>query len=234
MTHAVWAAHLGARTSGLRLEVPVEPDAATARRWAEQELADPVYHQSRSLLDRLLDWVLDLLDGIPAPVVSPGVSLAVVIGVVVLVAAVVLWAAGPIRRSRAAAGRDGRSVLGDDDQRTADQLRSAADAAASTGDWSLAVVERFRAVVRGLEERTVLDARLGRTAHEATVDASVRLPSLGAALGVGGRLFDDVAYGHVTATSDDDRALRDLDRRVRETRPVAPGDRSEQAVAAPR
>ncbi|WP_291887265.1 DUF4129 domain-containing protein [Cellulomonas sp.] len=233
MTLVAWAAHVGALATGVRREVPVEPDAATARRWAERELAEPVYHQSRSLLDRLLDWLLGLLDGIPAPVVSPGVSLAVVIGVAVLVAGVVLWAAGPVRRSRGAA-REARSVLGRDDARTADQLRAAADAAAAAGDWSLAVVERFRAVVRGLEERTILDARLGRTAHEATVDASVRLPTLGAALVDGGRLFDDVAYGHVTATPDDDRVLRDLDRRVRETRPVAPQRRTETASAGAR
>jgi len=231
VTHAVWAGVAGARA---RLGVPVEPDAATARRWAQDELADPVYHQSRSLLERLLDWVLDLLNGIPAPVVSPGVSLALVIGVAVAVAAVVLWFLGPVRRSRAAGAGQARAVLGRDDARTADQLRAAADAAAAAGDWSLAVVERFRAVVRGLEERTVLDARLGRTAHEATVAASVRLPSLGDELGAGGRLFDDVAYGDVAATSADDDLLRTLDKHVRETRPAAPTRHPEHATAAPR
>ena len=34
--------------------VPVDPDAATARRWAREELLDPVYHEQRSLLSRLV------------------------------------------------------------------------------------------------------------------------------------------------------------------------------------
>jgi hypothetical protein len=234
VTLVPWTAHLGGLVTSVRRAVPVEPDAPTARRWAEEELADPAYHQSRSLLDRLISWVLDLLNGMPAPVVSPVVSLALVVGTAVVVAALVLWLVGPVRRSRAVAAGQARAVLGRDDVRTADQLRSAADAAAAAGDWSLAVVERFRAVVRGLEERTVLDARAGRTAHEATVAATVRLPALGDELSDGGRLFDDVAYGHVAATSADDQRLRELDRRVREARPAAPARRREPVAAAPR
>ncbi|MGY4643084.1 DUF4129 domain-containing protein [Cellulomonas sp. URHB0016] len=231
MTLAVRA---GGPWAMLRSEVPVEPDASTARRWAQDELADPVYHQSRSLLERLIDWLVDMLNGIPAPVVSSWASLALVIGIAVAVAVAVLWFLGPVRRSRAAAAGSGRAVLGRDDTRTAAELRTAADAASAAGDWSLAVVERFRAVVRDLEERTVLDARLGRTAHEATVAAAVRLPSLGDELSAGGRLFDDVAYGHVEATAADDDLLRALDRDVRGTRPVAPARRSAAPLEAAR
>jgi hypothetical protein len=232
VTLTVLTGPLGGLASGVLFDVPVDPDAPTAQRWAEQELADPVYHHSRSLLQRFVDWFLDLLNGMPAPVISGWVSLALVVGGAVAIAVVVLWFVGPVRRSRAAASGQAGAVLGRDDVRTADQLRRAADAAAAAGDWSLAVVERFRAVVRGLEERTVLDARAGRTAHEATLAAAVRLPSLGDELADGGRLFDDVAYGHVTATAEDDARLRELDRRARATRPAAPARRTEDPAAA--
>ena len=47
--------------SMVHLEVPVVPDASTARRWATQELADPVYHRGKSLLSRLLVVVATLM-----------------------------------------------------------------------------------------------------------------------------------------------------------------------------
>ena len=37
-------------------DIPVDPDADTAREWAREELADPIYHQGESLLQRVIDW----------------------------------------------------------------------------------------------------------------------------------------------------------------------------------
>src|SRR5699024_10092773 len=47
--------------------VPVDPDAATGRRWATEELLDPIYHEQRSLLRRLLDWIGEQLAGLQTP-----------------------------------------------------------------------------------------------------------------------------------------------------------------------
>lgn len=208
---------------GAASEPPVLPDAPTARRWAVEELARPEYHQQRSLLRRLLDWVLEQFDRVQQGVDLDGTLAAVVVGVAVLLAlAVAWWVAGPVRRGGRSAAAS-RAVLADDDVRTAAQLRAAADAAARAGDWGLAVVERFRAVVRDLEERAVLDERPGRTAHEATLDAGAVLPEVAGALASGGQLFDAVAYGGRPATDDDDAALRELTARVAAARRVAPG-----------
>ena len=103
-------------------------------------------------------------------------------------------------------------------------MRAAADAAARSGDFSLAVVERFRAVVHGLEERLVIDERVGRTAHEAGVDAGYRLPALAAELAGVAALFDDVAYGGRPATPDDDARVRTLDEQARHERPTTRAD----------
>lgn len=200
-------------------DVPVQPDAETAREWARDELARPEYHRQPSLLQRVLEWLQEQLGSVPSLGLPDGVALlvAVVAGVALVLG--ILWFVGPVRRSRARS-RSGTVVLAADDRRTADQLRAAADAAAAAGDWHLAVLERFRAIVRGLEERTVLDERPGRTAHEAVGAAALRLPGLGADLRTAGDLFDDVAYGDVRAGADDDRRLRELDQRVRGTRPT--------------
>jgi len=80
-------------------------------------------------------------------------------------------------------------------------------------------MDRFRAVVRSLEERVVLDVRPGRTADEAAAVAGVRFPAEAEALRRGARLFDDVCYGDVPAGPDDDARLRDLDQRLRALRP---------------
>jgi len=199
-------------------DVPVDPDRYTARRWLVEELSKPEYANEQSLLDRLVAWFVGLFDGFPALAV-PGWQAAVI--VVVGTAVVVLiawWVAGPVRLARRAA-RSSAVVLGDD-TRTADELRAAADAAAAAGDWSTAVLERFRAVVRGLEDRVVIDDVPGRTAHEAADAAARRLPAAAVELGRAARLFDDVCYGTLPAHADDDAFLRSLDARVASERPV--------------
>ena len=216
MTLSAWAVSGAAR---LPATVPVDPDAPTARRWATEELANPVYHQRASLLSRIIEWISHQLSGIRATGLPSPVVLLLLLAVVAVVVTIAFVLNGPVRRSHRVAS--GRGVLDADDVRTSEEIRRAADAAGAAGNWTLAVVERFRALVRGLEERTVLDERAGRTAHEAAEAAADRLPGLGAELVDAGRLFDTVAYGHESASAADDTRLRELDARVRAARPVA-------------
>ncbi|MBB2922928.1 DUF4129 domain-containing protein [Cellulomonas cellasea] len=211
-------AHAGALVTARAGDVPVEPGADEARRWVERELLEPVYDDSPSLLERILDWVSSLFDDVPALGLDGRTAALVIVVLLAVVAAVVLYVAGPVRRSRRSGS--GGIVLGGDDTRTAAQLRAAADAAASRGDWHEAVAERFRAVVRSLEERTVLDERPGRTAHEAVEAAAYRLPGSAPALRDAGRLFDDVVYGDQPAGPSDDARLREVDAAVTAERPL--------------
>jgi hypothetical protein len=216
-------------TLELPVEVPVDPDRETARRWLLEELSRPEYSTRPSLLERLVDWFLGLFDEVPV-LDAPGWQVALI--AVAVTAAVVLvawWVAGPVRLARRAA-RASTVVLGDDG-RTAAQLRAAADDAAARGDWSAAVLDRYRAVVRGLEERVVLDEQPGRTAQEAADAAAARLPGTAADLHRAARLFDDVCYGTLPARPDDDAFLRALDTRVEAERPVGVAD--EPAGTAP-
>lgn len=203
----------------MRADLPVVPDRDTAREWLAGELSKPEYAERESLLVRLINWLIERLTSIDwpsAPLSGPQVGLVVVL--VVVVALLVAWlVAGPVRLGRAA--RRSAEVLDTEDTRTAAQLRASADAAASAGDWRTAVVERFRAVVRGLEERVVIDPRPGRTAQEAAADAGARLPAQAAALRSGADLFDGVEYGDRVAGGDDDATLRALDAAVVAARP---------------
>ncbi len=78
----------------------------------------------------------------------------------------------------------------------------------------------MRALVRGLEERTLLDARPGRTADEAAAEAGRALPEHAAALSAAARTFDDIAFGERTADEASYRLLHELDRTLERTRPV--------------
>lgn len=213
-------------------DVPVVPDRETAHEWLRDELAKPDYADDRSLLQILWDWFLGLFDGVRVPDLTvPPLQLALIlVGVVAVVVLVAWWIAGPVRASRVRRGVVA-AVMDDDDTRTSAQMRAAADAAAGLGDWSTAVVERFRAVVRSLEERVVIEPRPGRTAQEAAADAGVRLPGLASDLRDGAGLFDDAEYGQLGAGPQDDATLRALDAAVAAARPLAPAAGTPGAVA---
>ncbi len=216
--------HAGAAVvARLVADVPVTPDRETARRWLVEELSRPEYDTQPSLLQRLLEWFLGLFDGMGSLQAPPWQVLLGLLVAVVLVVLVARWVTGPVRLARRA--RRSGAVVAADDARTAAQMRRAADDAAARGDWAVAVAERFRAVVRSLEDRTVLDERPGRTAQEAASDAGVRLPGHAADLVRAATLFDAVVYGHRGATEADDASLRELDARLAAAKVVAAGAR---------
>ena len=62
-------------------DVPVQPGADEARAWLENELNDPVYHRSPSLLQRLLDWLAGLFRDAPALALPPRTAVLVVVAV---------------------------------------------------------------------------------------------------------------------------------------------------------
>ncbi|KAE8762190.1 DUF4129 domain-containing protein [Georgenia thermotolerans] len=202
--------------------VSVAPDAAEARRWAEHELSKAVYDTSPSLVERLLGWLRELFDalsrigGQAPPLVVPVVLTLVLAALLALG----LLLGGRIRRRRVAEAAAGPALF-DDDRSSADLAR-AADAAARRGDFTTAVLERFRAVIRSLDERGLLDDRPGLTAHEATALATAALPALGGELDGAGRLFDDVRYGHAAAGAEEDAAMRRLAEQVATARRPAP------------
>ncbi|WP_116947310.1 DUF4129 domain-containing protein [Jiangella endophytica] len=201
--------------------IPVDLGRDEARDLARQELSQPSYERDTPVFARVLRWIADQVDRVldaATGTLSSRLGLAIIAAVAVGFAAFVILRAGPL--ARRVAGRPGAVLPGR--PRSATEYRAAADDAAARGDWTTAVVERFRAVVAGLEERGVLDPRAGRTADEAAREATAVLGDLERPAGgmqTGARLFDGVRYGGVAATEDDDRLLRDLDRAVALARP---------------
>jgi Domain of unknown function (DUF4129) len=191
-----------------------------AREAAQRELADPVYSaDTPGPVERGIQWVLERLSDLlrTAADASPGGAGGLLVIGAVLVALVIAirW-----RMGRVARGSRGAPELFGSAGRSAADHRAAADAHAGRGEWAEAVRERLRAVVRGLEERDLLDARAGRTADEAAAEAGQALPACADQLAAAARTFDDVWYGGRPADAAMDTQMRAVDDAVRAARPA--------------
>ncbi|MFG2637210.1 DUF4129 domain-containing protein [Streptomyces sp. NPDC048362] len=201
-------------------EPPVTISRDPAREAARRELSKRMYHENDpGLIQRALNAFWDLLDKLfgTAAAASPGgaVGLLAVILFAIVVLTALWWRLGTPRRQAASA-----AALFDDRPRSAAEHRATAEAHAAQGHWNQAVQERMRAVVRSLEERTLLDARPGRTADEAAAEAGRALPAHTDRLRASAREFDDVTYGGRTATREAYHRLTELDHDLERTRPA--------------
>jgi hypothetical protein len=222
---------LAARLSAASPQIPVTPTREEARRAAIEELSHREYRDAEpGLLTQFLDWLFaHLVVGVHGPVSA--VLLSVLVLALVVVIVVALARAGQIRAHRARRG--GQDSVFDDPTLTAADHRAAADRHAAAGQWAAAVLERFRAIVRELEERAVLVPLPARTAGEAAFEAQRWLPQLGGDLAAAARLFNDVRYGGRTADEAADEGLRSLDEKVRRARPLETAESAGPRLVAP-
>ena len=198
----------------LAAAAPVGRDEA--RRAAERELSKGSYHQNEPgpvirAFNAVIDWISRFLDRLAGG--APGGSLGplVLLAIVLVVAAVVLWRTGPIRR-----GARTRSVHVElSGEVGAEEHRRRADEHAAAGRFAEAVRERMRAIVSELETRGVLDPRPGRTADEVAREAGAAVPTITGDLRTAAEVFGEVWYGGRPATPQSDALMRQADDRVR-------------------
>lgn len=166
-----------------------------AQRAAQHELSKSIYHRnSEPFPVRAVHWVGRLIDRILDHALkhAPGGdfgALALVIVIVVLVI-IAIWRVGLPRRNPASG-----VVLTAGSELSAAEHRDRSEAAAGSGDWQTAIVERMRAVACELDERDVLDRRAGRTATELAQEAGSILPQVADDLRKAAEVFNQVAYG---------------------------------------
>ncbi|SMH33479.1 protein of unknown function [Rathayibacter oskolensis] len=199
---------------------PLVPDAEEARRLFLEELADPRYRAAEpNWFDRVVQAVRDWFASLSLPTDGATVPVAAIIGVVVLLAlvvvALVLAGRPRLRRRSTVTG----AVLAEDDGRSADEIRALAEAAAARGAWDEALVERFRALVRSLGERTVVSLSPGTTAHGFARRASAAFPGSADGLRRTADDFDRVRYLGLACTAADYERIRDLDRVLADATP---------------
>lgn len=195
-------------------EIPIDIDGETARNLAQTELSKGKYHPVPSWVSDVYRWLEDSLSDLIRRLengegngASQGVTLLIVL---LLIGALVLliWRVG-IPRLSSRHRSDAKVSL--DERLSPSDYRQRASEAANAGDFSAALLELFRAMVRDLEVHTIIRPRASRTALETARIISTVMPEASAdVLQVAG-WFNDVAYGRQPATPDQYGLAQKLD-----------------------
>lgn len=210
----------------LPIEPPLDPDRDEARRLLEHELETGDYQVQESLTARLWRWFTDLLPDLSLPGQLPTWATWVVLGLVlVAVLAVLGFAARDRWRVARLTEHAPTGAVLEGARRPASEHRAAARRALAGGDEGTALVEAYRAITVGAIERTLLEDRPGRTAHEVCVELAPLFPGEATGLGLAADGFDAVRYGGRPAPPGAAQGVLDLDERLGRTRPApAPSD----------
>lgn len=200
------------------------PDPDEAREWAERELEKRVYREAEpTLFDRVAKAIGDFFAGLFSPQAGDAAwspvwtAIIVIVVVAAIVVAFVIW--GVPRADRRTIARGSSSVF-EQDERSAAELRAAAEDAAARGAWDDAIVLRFRALARALDERGIVHAPPGMTARAFTGAAREFFPDRAAALDDAADAFDDVRYLRRPGTREMFALVAGLDDAIARERPA--------------
>lgn len=203
---------------------PLVPDSEEAREWLLEELGREVYSEAPSFwewlleqINRIIQRITEYGDGFDA-VFLPLVVLALVAGVIILA----FLYGGPVRRRRRVAPPPEDGIWESGDARTAEILRQSAARAAAAGDYSLAVIEQFRATARTLEEHGSIETTAGMTAGEVGHRIATAVPAAHGAAGPAAGRFNNARYGAIRASAADYEAMLDFDSAATTPRRVGP------------
>jgi len=203
------------------LSVPVDPEAPEAQQWLRDELARTEYQAARpTWFDRLANGIREWFEslqfsGADGP---PALGMLIVIVLVVIGVIVALLVFGLPRLNRRS--RVTGVLFGDDDDRTAADMRAAAERAAASGDHTTAIAEMFRSIARGLAERTVLSVTPGTTARSFATRAGEVFPAQGAGLVEAADAFDAVRYLGRAGSAEQYATVAELELSLRAARPA--------------
>ena len=176
-------------------DVPVDPDRPEAHDLLQEELLKPEYLQAKptwwdQFIGGISDWINGLTIGQAQGPPAFGLLVAIIVIAAALIVTFLVFGLPRINRRSAVTG----VLFGDDDARTAAQMRLAGEAAAAQADYATAIAEMFRSIARGLAERTILSTSPGTTAHDFAARAALIFPQQFRELAEAAIAFDDVRY----------------------------------------
>ncbi|PPF45879.1 hypothetical protein C5B85_04215 [Pseudoclavibacter sp. AY1F1] len=206
-------------------EPPLDIDEDSARELLQRELSKSEYTQaSPTWLDIWIEdfwnWVNDILQ--PIEGVPGGFSpIALIIGAIVVLGVIALLVGRPILVQRARRSTTIPPDLFDGDNRSAQELRASAAAAAAREDFETAVIEQFRALARAVNNRTVIALSPGMTATTVADATIAAFPAHAHGLHRAASSFNAARYLGLGASEDDWQHLRSLDSALEATKPSA-------------
>ncbi|GFZ82190.1 DUF4129 domain-containing protein [Nesterenkonia alkaliphila] len=203
-------------------------DRDQARRLLEEELASGSYQREftgplRQAVDDFIAWLNEStvnFGGVSVPY-GPLLVLAAVLAAAVLILALV--------RPRLQRSSVAEQALRIDPAVPAAELRARAEGHARSGDYSAAVQEIFRALVRAAEERGAVPEQKGRTATEIAQRIAASYPAHSAGVQSAAELFNRSAYSSARLGSQDYGFLRELEIQLQGEQP-----QSQTSISGPR
>jgi hypothetical protein len=201
------------------LRVPVW-DPQEVREVVREVLARPEFRPpERSLMERVLDWVLEAIGRLLAALGGSGAGGIVGLVLLALVLVGVGILAARFSRGLTPSPEVAAAVVGGR-RRSAAEWRADAEAQERAGAWRDAVRSRYRALVADLAARGLVDEVPGRTAGEYRHEVGRALPAAAGDFAGATELFEVAWYGRADTGPQEAAHLRDLsDRVLLRTRP---------------
>ncbi len=214
-------ASLAGSVAGLLFDVPVDPDGDQAREWIVRELSKPEYQAAKpTLWDQLSQGFWDWLNSLEIPggaIQGPFFAIFLIVVAAAIISAFLIFGRPRRNRRSSAVG----ALFGDDEERSAEELRRAATRAAADRDWELAIEELFRSIARRMTERVIVATNPGTTANAFAVRAGQVFPAHAERLRSSAAAFDSVRYLGKPGSEADYLALVALEGDLRAAHPVA-------------
>jgi hypothetical protein len=202
---------LGQAQDGLR--VPVR-DPQEVREVVREVLSRPEFRPpERSLMERLLDWVLEAIGRLLAALGGSGAGGIVGLVLLALVLVGVGILAARFSRGLTPSPEVAAAVVGGR-RRSAAEWRAEAEAQERAGAWREAVRSRYRALVADLAARGLVEEVPGRTAGEYRREVGRALPAAATDFAGATELFEVAWYGRAGTGAREAAHLRDLSDRV--------------------
>ena len=188
---------------------PLDPSGSEARSKLRRELLHPEYHK-QNVVQEILRWLSRKVGGgLDRASQAPPLSTFMAMVILVAVVAALVWLVSRARRT--AHESEQKLAVLTDEVVSADELRARAEAALEAGRFEEAVVDGFRAVaVRQVERGRLADAP-GATAHEVADALAREYAAMADDVQRSARLFDEVLYGHRSATLEQAQTVLALD-----------------------
>lgn len=201
--------------------VPVDPDRDQARQWLQSELDRPGYSVERSFVSRVWEWITGHLPSLDLPGTLPPWAAWAALALILLAGLAVITFVSRDRWRRASLSLQPATgaVLEEEGLRATD-YRARAVAALLAGQPGAALVDAYRALTASSIERSLLDDRPGRTAHEVAVDLSSVFPDAALDLARAAEHFDEVRYGAHDASREQASAVLALEEQISRSRPA--------------
>lgn len=210
------------------------PGRDDARELLDQELQRGEYQQAEpAWFDMVGQAIVDFFERLLNPEGTGQLGAGGVIVVVLLIAALIVTAfmvwgrPRAVRRSSQSAG----DLFGEAEQRSARELRRAAETAARAARYDEAIVLRVRALARDLAARGIVMLPPGATVQAFARRAGMPFPAFTAKLDAAADAFDDVRYLRGPGSEAAYALVRDLDTALSNAQPEMMPELSELAGA---